>query len=55
MRNPQQVDEIVFGSRTRVDGRFWYMDIHVVYLVGLMGRVIFLFDWMDEIGWDENT
>ena len=31
------------------------MDIHVVCLVGWMGRAIFLFGWMDEIAWDENT
>ena len=31
------------------------MDIDVVCLVGWMGRAIFLFGWMDEIVWDENT
>ena len=31
------------------------MDIHVIFLVGWMGRAIFLFGWMDEIGWDGNT
>ena len=31
------------------------MDIHVVCLVGWMGRGIFLFGWMDKIAWDENT
>ena len=31
------------------------MDIHVVCLVGWMGRAIFLFGLMDKIAWDENT
>jgi hypothetical protein len=34
---------------------FWDIDIHVVCLVGWMERVIFLFRWMDEIVWGENT
>ena len=34
---------------------FWDMDIHVICLVKEIGRAIFLFGWMDEIVWDENT
>jgi len=34
---------------------FQDMDIHVVCLVGWMGRAIFLFGWMDKIAWDVNT
>jgi len=29
--------------------------INACCLVGWMGRAIFLFGWMDEIGWDENS
>jgi hypothetical protein len=38
---------IIYGFRD--------MDIHVVYLTRWIVRVIFLFGWMDEIAWDENT
>ena len=35
--------------------RYWDKDIHVVCLARWMGRVIFLFGWMDESGWGKNS
>ena len=34
---------------------YWDKDIHDARLIGWVGRVIFLFGWMDESGWDENS
>jgi hypothetical protein len=34
---------------------FQNMDIYAACLFGWMKRAIFLFDWIDERGWEENS